>query len=305
MNDTIIEVQQQTMTHSPELTNLAAALVKVQGAVENPHKTSVNPHYKSTYADLTEIINTIRPVLSENGIAVVQSPGMQNGNAFVETILIHKSGEWIRGRASSPLPKNDPQGVGSAITYLRRYSLAGLLGLGQEDDDGNDASWTPTGNAPPTEAPPSAPASGDILDQPCPIRKHEGKPWRQVCEEDPDYIIGYVIPKHDRTPKAVKDALAAYLEGNGGPPNDDPKELQDIRADIGHRWRIACDKASVPNDARSDLMVDFMALYDVDNPKNPTAAECQKILEGMKDKSPDKEHDNFIEYWVAENGLPF
>lgn len=128
------------MRQSQSIAKLAAALVKAQGEVENATKNAANPHFKSRYADLAEILNTIKPVMTKHGLAVVQFPGFEEGHATVETQLVHESGEWIAGTSGAPLQKNDPQGVGSAITYLRRYSLAALAGIAQEDDDGNAAS---------------------------------------------------------------------------------------------------------------------------------------------------------------------
>lgn len=127
------------ISHSESIAKIAAALVAISAEIENPHKNATNPHFRNRYADLAEIVNTARPITSKHGIAVVQSPGMEDGMLTVDTLILHTSGEWIRGRAASPLQKSDPQGVGSATTYLRRYSLAGMLGLAQEDDDGEGA----------------------------------------------------------------------------------------------------------------------------------------------------------------------
>jgi hypothetical protein len=126
--------------HSESLASLAPALAKAQGEVENAAKNAKNPHFRSSYADLAEIINTVRPVLSKHGLAVVQIPGYADGVVTVDTMLTHASGEWIMGQSAAPVAKADPQGVGSACTYLRRYSLAALCGIAQEDDDGNAAS---------------------------------------------------------------------------------------------------------------------------------------------------------------------
>ena len=128
------------MTHSESLANLAGALVLAQGEIENASKNAKNPHFKSTYADLAEIINTVRPTLTKHGLSVVQFPGFAEGVVTVETMLLHKSGEWIKGEAGAPASKQDAQGVGSAVTYLRRYSLAAVCAIAQEDDDGNAAS---------------------------------------------------------------------------------------------------------------------------------------------------------------------
>lgn len=145
------------MQTSDSIKELATALSLAQGEIENATKNANNPHFRSKYADLAEIINTVRPVLAKHGLAVVQFPGMSDGNATVETILAHKSGEWMRGTAESPLPKADPQGVGSATTYLRRYSLAAVCGIAQEDDDGEGAvSRNGNGRSAKAQTPPEA-----------------------------------------------------------------------------------------------------------------------------------------------------
>jgi len=136
------------MNKSESIAALAAALAKAQAEMENAHKTSSNPHFKSKYADLAEIINTVRPVLAAHGLSVVQFIGLEAGVAIpivtVETVLMHSSGEWMSSVAAAPLSKPDAQGVGSVTTYLRRYSLAAVTGIAQEDDDGNAASRKPS-----------------------------------------------------------------------------------------------------------------------------------------------------------------
>lgn len=125
------------MNHSESLAKLAPAFVAAQAEIENAHKNASNPHFKSTYANLAEIIDTIRPTLAKHRLAVLQIPGLADGVLTMDVMLLHESGEWISGVAGSPLGKQDPQGMGSAITYTRRYSLAALCGIAQEDDDGN------------------------------------------------------------------------------------------------------------------------------------------------------------------------
>lgn len=132
--------------HSDSVAALAAALAKAQGEVENAHKDAKNPHFRSSYATLAEILNTVRPVLAKHGLSVVQMPGFAEGVVTVDTMLMHASGEWIRSTVGAPAQKADPQGVGSAITYLRRYSLAAVCGIAQEDDDGEAAAQAPQGN---------------------------------------------------------------------------------------------------------------------------------------------------------------
>lgn len=139
------------MNKSESIKELATALSKAQGELENASKTSANPFFKSKYADLAEIINTSKDVLAANGLSVIQMPGgdASAGIVSVETMLCHSSGEWVSNIAIAPLNEKisngksappDAQSVGSAITYLRRYSLAAFLGIAQEDDDANSAS---------------------------------------------------------------------------------------------------------------------------------------------------------------------
>jgi hypothetical protein len=131
------------MLKSESITALAKAIALSQLHVENALKSSTNPHFKSKYADLAEILNTVRPVFSANGIAIVQAPTFESGVASVETMLCHESGEFISSVCSSPVSKQDAQSIGSAITYLRRYSLAAMCGIAQEDDDGQHAVQEP------------------------------------------------------------------------------------------------------------------------------------------------------------------
>jgi hypothetical protein len=125
---------------SENIVALTGAIIKVQGGISGVHKNAKNPHFKSSYATLENVIDTARPALQEAGIAFVQAPGMVvDGSVEVTTMLIHDSGEWMRSTLHVPLGKRDPQGVGSAITYGCRYSLMAMLGLPPTDDDGEAA----------------------------------------------------------------------------------------------------------------------------------------------------------------------
>lgn len=118
---------------------LFAALAKAQNTVENATKGSVNPHFKNRYADLAEVLNTVRPVFSSFGLSIVQNPSFDGSLVSVTTALCHEGGGYITAIASCVPAKADAQGVGSATTYLRRYSLASITGVAQEDDDGQSA----------------------------------------------------------------------------------------------------------------------------------------------------------------------
>lgn len=128
------------MNKSENIEELAGALALAWAEAENASKNAKNPHFRSAYADLAEVINTVRPVLAKHGISFLQAPRFENGLVTVETMLMHKSGQWMSSEVSAPATKGDAQGVGAAITYCRRYGLSAMCGIAQEDDDANAAS---------------------------------------------------------------------------------------------------------------------------------------------------------------------
>jgi hypothetical protein len=142
--------------HSEQINELAVALCRAQATVKHALKDSSNPFFKSNYADLGSVWDACREALVANGLAVTQTMDVDGDRTMLVTTLMHTSGQWIDGRALLTPVKNDPQGMGSAITYMRRYSLAAIVGVvaDDEDDDGNNASGkgkTATGNRPPTK----------------------------------------------------------------------------------------------------------------------------------------------------------
>lgn len=152
------------MRMSPEIGELAKALAKVQSEMGAVAKGSDNPYFKSKYADLAACWGAVAPLLTKNGLSVVQTcdepepeppvvttvsdeMGREHQEVedraavIIETILMHQSGQWIAGRLKMTPAKNTPQGIGSCITYARRYALMAITGLvADEDDDGNMAS---------------------------------------------------------------------------------------------------------------------------------------------------------------------
>lgn len=127
------------MNKSETIGELAKALVQVQAKIEGAKMDSENPFFKSKYADLSSIWEACRKPLTANGLAVVQTADTDDSRVIIETTLLHTSGEWISGRLAITPMKPDPQGVGSAITYARRYCLAAIVGICPEDDDAEGA----------------------------------------------------------------------------------------------------------------------------------------------------------------------
>ena len=138
------------MKTSESINNLAAALVALQGETEHANYDKTNPHFRSKYASLAEVIDVIKAPLAKHGLSVLALPGYQADVGYVLTTrLIHASGEWIETEMKLNPTKDDPQGLGSAITYMRRYTLPGIgLYASEEDDDGNAASRPAKAQAP-------------------------------------------------------------------------------------------------------------------------------------------------------------
>lgn len=133
------------------IAKIGAALAKAQGKIANAKKDSMNPHFKSKYADLASIWDACRIPLSENEIAVVQAPELLDGALVLHTTLIHSSGETLSCIFPMAIAANaQPQQIGSAITYAKKYSLASMAGVAPEDDDdGNAAQSSPPSPRPP------------------------------------------------------------------------------------------------------------------------------------------------------------
>lgn len=128
------------MNQSESLGNLFKALASAQSEIKGAHKDSSNPFYKSKYATLESVWEACREPLTKNGLSVSQFPCTLNNKPALKTVLGHSSGEFISDIAELNPTKNDPQGMGSAISYMRRYALAAVVGIYQEDDDANVAS---------------------------------------------------------------------------------------------------------------------------------------------------------------------
>ena len=131
--------------------NIYKAFVKFQSEFKGMKPDSSNPFFKSTYISLDGILETVRPILAKNGLAVIQEATGDGDYIFVKTKLIHESGEMIETEVLKMKPqKNDPQSMGSCITYSKRYQLAALLGICEcIDDDANIATY---GNSSPEQS---------------------------------------------------------------------------------------------------------------------------------------------------------
>jgi hypothetical protein len=140
------------MKMSDSIAQLAEALSKAQGQIDAASKGAVNPHFKSKYADLNALREVIREPLAVNDLSVIQLPRFSDKEVEVETMLMHKSGEFIAETLRMPVGQTTAQAVGSALTYCRRYSLSAILNLAADDDDGTAATQTAPQKSEPVKA---------------------------------------------------------------------------------------------------------------------------------------------------------
>lgn len=177
------------MRTSEKTGEIAAALAKAQGEIKSAIKDSTNPHFKSRYADLASVVDACRTPLAKNNIAFSHGLDSSDGQTVLVTCrLFHMSGEWMECGLTLRPTKPDPQGIGSAATYGRRYTLASMVGVATDDDDGNAASASPTQASRPVAERPieSANASGTPTKRDIQIALRE---WLGIQNEDMPPIV--------------------------------------------------------------------------------------------------------------------
>ena len=134
----------KTVSFSEKKENIFKAIILCKNLSRNPKKTSSNPYFRSRYADLSEVLDCLSEPLEMSKLAISQHPSVNGSVLNIETLVIHESGEWMSSVISCEINKvqnkngqieTDPQKIGSLISYLRRYSIASIFCLAQEDDD--------------------------------------------------------------------------------------------------------------------------------------------------------------------------
>lgn len=188
------------MKHSESIANLAAALVAASAEIKSVPKDATNPHFRNKYATLDAIAEAVRPVLAKHGLAVMQGTTLPETNEGVvvgfslETLLLHKSGEWLSNSVIIPIEKASAQGAGSAITYGRRYGLSALLGITTDEDDDGETAQNHAPRAQSRPASGSRPAATPAASRPAgngngsgptmPFGKSKGKLLSEVSTDD-------------------------------------------------------------------------------------------------------------------------
>ncbi len=183
------------------MNELFKAMSRAQAAMKGAVKDATNPHFRSRYADLESVIEAIRKPFADNGLCFFQRVAEER----LVTTICHESGEMFECAVPLIIAKNDMQGVGSAITYARRYGLAAAAGVSQTDDDGNAACEAP-------KPVPSAPKPAPTMAKPTPdqaVDLYRHTKHRDLCVDEAKKIgiSANALLLH-------KEKLVPFLEAN-------------------------------------------------------------------------------------------
>lgn len=192
-------------TQSDSISKIALALSKAQSKITAAKRTAENPFFKSKYADLNSVWDSLRGPLSEHELAVVQTPIEDEHGTAIITTLAHSSGEWFRSKLYIAPKAKDAQSVGSAITYARRYALSAITGAAPDDDDDGNGAAGHNGNG---KADQDASAKTSPPRTPVPTnRASEGAKVQQK--------IVYAFLRDVTQQKAKKEGVQDYFFLNG------------------------------------------------------------------------------------------
>jgi hypothetical protein len=259
------------MNRSEAIGQLADALAKAQGKIGAATKDEANPHFRSHFASLASIWQACRAALAANGLAVMQFPRAAGGVVEVETVLTHSSGEWVSDVITLPASKGDAQGIGSAITYGKRYALAAIVGVytADEDDDGegavgrDHAATQPRHDAKPASGPPKngkpQEGRGKVADSVC-AAVSQAKSLAELKSALSLVPKGFADAKDDHYARivAAKDARKLSLTRD---------EIDAVAKQLNYDWAKLALAASA---------------CDIPNLETMTADEAGKLLESLK-----------------------
>lgn len=216
------------MQKSAETNELFTAMAKAQGEFKSIPMDKKNPHFKSSYASLTATQEGTREFLSKHGLALIQSIDIENDIYFLETMLTHSSGQWVASKLKLILDKNNMQGLGSAITYAKRYAWQAMLGVvGDEDDDGNaavangkSAPSATAGNPGPAKKKPENFAPQATFKTPieageyaCQFgQKYKGKKVKDIAQTDLGEYCEYILQESKKANKQLTGSVADFIK---------------------------------------------------------------------------------------------
>lgn len=195
---------------SDSIGSLVKALIQAQAGIKHAVKDAKNPHFRNDYATLESVIEAIKLPLLTQGLVILQTIEHTDTGTLMITTLAHDSGEWVSSATPVYNEKGTAQGMGSGLTYARRYALAAMLMIGQTDDDGNDASTTAQTQGPVYRPPASAPAKPVIPAIPATVSAtsavHDKKELIarfKAVSLDPAYKIELSMKEFGKAPKEL------------------------------------------------------------------------------------------------------
>lgn len=227
------------VSRSESTKELASALAKAQAefpAIQKNRTAKVimkaGGNYSYKYADLSDILSAVTPILSKNGLSLSQSPTMIEGKLALETTLMHSSGEWISG--VYPLKSYDrPQEMGSEITYARRYTATSFLGIhADEDDDGALAQQSEKKPLPPAKPRPVAPVDVPPSEFKVTFGKFKGFKLSEVNIHELASYMHYIEAKAEEDAKPITGQVLAFM--NAAAAHIETRMPKDSALD-GHR----------------------------------------------------------------------
>jgi hypothetical protein len=206
--------------NSEQTNEIAAALAKAQGQMENAKYNKINPHFKNKYADLAAIIDAIKQPLADNGIGYTQTTHADLGDDTglstifrLTTKLLHSSGQWISSEYPLPYAPDKPQVMGAALTYARRYELATICGIAaEEDNDAEGVAEDVGARKPPKPAPDVIkhdPKTGEVL-LPSELHRRAAAEIPQDDDTGPTEMPGE-IPVEDMAREAASRGRAVFF----------------------------------------------------------------------------------------------
>lgn len=264
--------------------NLFAALAKARKSFKPVLKSSQNPFFKSKYADLAEVIDATKDGLSDNELAIVQPPCFRRSDGTVEiyTFMGHSSGEWIKSILDMPVTKLDPQGVGSAITYGRRYSYSGMVSVASEvDDDGNSASGKKAKDAPPEETEEEFDQRTDSQKNLYPSQIQEIDKAIKATGKTEEEVLAYLgLLGEKRIEHLKRNQYVAFLKW-ASTPSKGPKAVPDERREKAMKRLFAV--ANEHNVPEEDVKRFSYEKFNVDSMTKLTIDQLAETAKWIKD----------------------
>jgi len=207
---------------SDSIASIAPAIVAFQSEVHSVAKSTANEFFQSRYADLAACLDATRDELAAQGLSVIQYPCvLSSGLAGLVTLLLHESGEWLRGVMPIKPVKEGPQPFGSEYTYMRRYSYAGMLGLAQVDDDAEGATFRMSKQA--------ETKTINAIEKGIEANDHSGvwEIWHELSEDEKTYLNSNM--DRQRKTKWKKFLSEAYGVMNPGATSEKDERRQQVR----------------------------------------------------------------------------